>query len=896
MDDTILEVPLDEPVLPGEVARLELDFETHVGRASYRMKENHGQYVITQWYPRICVYDEHGGWHVDQHLGHEFYGEFGTYDVQITLPAEYVVGATGVLVNRPEVLPDSLMAELDIRNFTSGSHPKTQAPGQRHAEKRTKTWIFHAENVHDFAWTADPTFRIGVAHWQHVTVYALARERKAAKWQDAAQVGAEVIAFYSKHIGRYPYPTMTIADVDEGMEYPMIVMCGGESPSYRYLFYHEIGHNWFYGVVANNETRNPHMDEGFTQLLHTMAMDSLIPDFGNRDAYRWKGWYARRFFPKQNDRLYRQFLYLQHAKIGYEQKVDTHSDKTLERAMYRLVAYNKPTTVLYALQYTLGRRVFQRVLQTYFHDWKFRHPYPRDFQRVAEKVSGWDLDWFFDQWWETTWTCDYGIRRVRNRPAPSGGTDVAITLERKGLAVMPLDLRLTLADGSVRRVIVPINRFHKPAKGALVTAPWDGWFRLDPAKTVRLHLPSPVRKVELDPSLRLPDTNRLDNVWPRHPFPIRVRFDNMFVTAPDLDSYDLWLRPSLMINSVDGLRIGLHADGSYLESPFSADKKLLAGVHAGVKSRSVQYSLLFRTPWRTFGGLANFVLRSARLAGREVHSVGLEATYRKLLQYPPWTQVHLIVQSSKLYDPAYLAVPWEPGRDYTLRASAVRGWRWRTVNQTLSVRLTTSLLRSAHQYTVVSAEYLAHGPLGRSGEVTLRLFGGRAQNTTPAQERFFLAGASPVQEYTNPLYRSAGTLPQRWRREGHVLLSGGANLRGYGPQNRSGTRAAAASLTLGHRKPLDLLVRALPVVSSFVQPQQAYFFADAGDVWTEETRFRLEADAGVGLALGLGFVPPRLGRWTLHLDFPAYVRRPVAGEKSVAFRWVVRVETRAGNL
>ncbi|HMC98186.1 MAG TPA: hypothetical protein VKG92_11060, partial [Flavobacteriales bacterium] len=248
-DNTILKVWLKEPLAPGGRATFRINFTTHWAMGvQRRMKLFNAwgakHYDGTQWYPRIAVYDRKFGWDTQQHLGNEFYGDYGTFDVDLDFPNQYIVDATGWLQNPQQVMPPDLRARLDIANFKD--KPWNEAPSviitPDPAER--KTWKFHAENVHDFAFTADPTYRIGEAEWNGVKCIALAQEPHASGWQNAADYCAKVIEAHSTSFGMYVYPKMIVADARDGMEYPMLTLDGGREPNYRGLFVHEIGHNW----------------------------------------------------------------------------------------------------------------------------------------------------------------------------------------------------------------------------------------------------------------------------------------------------------------------------------------------------------------------------------------------------------------------------------------------------------------------------------------------------------------------------------------------------------------------------------------------------------------------------------------------------------------------------
>jgi hypothetical protein len=223
------------------------------------------------WYPRICVYDRKFGWDTDQHLGKEFYGDFGSFEVALTFASNYIVEATGYLENEQEVMPKSLREKLDIKNFANKPWEEKASVIIPYIEGDKKTWKYYAINVHDFAFTADPNYRIGevmaVVNGQSVRCIALAQEGHAGYWQNAAEYTKKIIETFSRDFSPYIWPKIIVADARDGMEYPMLTLDGGYDPSYRDLLIHEVGHMWYFGMVGNNETYRASLDEGFTQFL-----------------------------------------------------------------------------------------------------------------------------------------------------------------------------------------------------------------------------------------------------------------------------------------------------------------------------------------------------------------------------------------------------------------------------------------------------------------------------------------------------------------------------------------------------------------------------------------------------------------------------------------------------
>lgn len=888
VDNTIMAVDLKQPLLPGKTVRLEMDFTTKIGKAAYRIKARNGQFVVTQWYPKVCVYDRHGGWHLDQHFGHEFYGEFGTFRVEITLPADFIVGATGILLNREEVLPDSLMKRLDIRNFKNKPVGEKATTIIHTGAGETKTWKYLAENVHDFAWTADRTFRIGTAHWEDVTVYALARESKAALWQDAAEVGARTIRVYSEKIGRYPYPQMTIADVDQGMEYPMIVMCGGKSPTYNGLFYHEIGHNWFYGVIGSNETAYPLLDEGFTVFLTNLAEESL-EDVVTFQKNRIGNRYPQRFWPLDPDFWAgTQRRYILFARTGFEQKVLTHSNRHPDRLSYRNSAYNKPASSLRALQGVLGDSIFFRVMRTYFRRWKFRHPYPEDFQRVAEEVSKRNLDWFFDQWWNRTGTCDYALTSLKNQRQPDGNYRVKIGLKRVGEIFMPVDLSVTLADGTERLFTIPVDEFSKRVPGITVLPKWYGWGNFNRRYTAEVVLPARAKRVIIDPHRWLPEVNYLNNRSGWLP-KIWLGWDTMVQDKTPLDAYAILWRPSFGYNGVDGLKIGLHLDGSYLRGFLPGSCSTQLGVQYGVMSGKLNYKLDFQTPVHGLGRLADFTFGSSLLEGRSVTTIGVMKTVRPTLFGFPLYRASLHFTHREMFDPNYLAAPWNRGEEnfVTLAASGEYHFRYHSSNWKL--RFLSTTYGSDYAYDRVSFTLREHFFHRKPYKTVVRVYLGYAQGNVPWQEKFYLAGASPAREFEEIWYRSRGSLPNRWRRDGHLHLGGGGNLRGYLNRNIAGNRIVAANLEMNFPNPLMPFLRKIPKLGKILGSPETYAFTDIGDVRPDDWNWKIKADAGLGVNWNLSFVPPKLGNYSLRADFPLFVSDPPDKEDNFRFRWLVGI-------
>ena len=326
-----MKVWLQTPLKPGESITFNIKFKTFFDNDEIirnRMKLygafGYKHFNLVHWYPRISVYDAKQGWDTDQHMDHEFYGDFGSFHVELTLPNQYICDGTGALQNEKEVLSAELRQKLDIANFAK--KPWNSAPSEIIKPDGTyKTWIFNAINVHDAAYTFDPTYRIGEVMAGNVRCIALVQEPHAVNWQNAAKYVAKVIENNSKNIGPYAYPKMIAADADDGMEYPMITLDGGSDPGYRGLFIHEISHNWFFGMVGSNETYRAFLDEGFTQFYTCDGWENIE---GKYNIYpKTKSAYVRNHTDSLYYRETNAYLrFINDAIRGDETTLNTHSD------------------------------------------------------------------------------------------------------------------------------------------------------------------------------------------------------------------------------------------------------------------------------------------------------------------------------------------------------------------------------------------------------------------------------------------------------------------------------------------------------------------------------------------------------------------------------------------
>ncbi len=425
VEGTVLEVLLDKPIAPGEKVNFSMKFDGQVPVQIRRSGRNSKEGValsMTQWYPKIAEYDFEG-WHAHPYIAREFHAVWGNFDVTINIDKDYVLGGTGYLQNPNE-----------IGHGYEEEGTKIKRKGKKLA------WHFKAPNVHDFAWTADPEYlHDTVSIPNGPTLHFLYKDNKEFidSWKDLQPKAVELMNYFSEKIGKYPYDQYSILQGgDGGMEYAMCTLITGERNfgSLVGVTAHEMAHMWFQHILATNESKHEWMDEGFTSYISTLAMNEVMKQNN----------------PNSLKKVYEGYFQL--ALSGVEQPQTTQADRYSHNAAYGSSAYSKGAVFLSQLGYIIGEDNLAKTIKKYFNDWKFKHPTPNDFKRVAEKVSGLQLDWYLTDWTQTTNTVDYGIKQVAGNK-----TTTRITLERIGLIPMPIDLYVEYEDGTIESFYMPIR-------------------------------------------------------------------------------------------------------------------------------------------------------------------------------------------------------------------------------------------------------------------------------------------------------------------------------------------------------------------------------------------------------------------------------------------------------
>jgi len=493
VEDTMMEILLERPLAPGghQVA-IDIEFafeipESGADRMGYVKVGRAMIYELAQWYPRMFAYDDVHGWNQMPYLGQgEWYLEYGDFDVEITVPREYVVMATGVLQNETEVLTEEQRSRLARARRSAEAVMIIDAEeagdeSTRPAGEGPLTWRFRAENVRDFAWAASDGFVWDAASWEDVLLMSAYPEESIGAagftgWERSTEYLRHSIAHYSEKWSRYPYPVaINVAGVALGMEYPMIVFCAHQARG-AFLFAvtdHEIGHTWFPMVVGSDERRYAWMDEGFNTFINYY---SGIEFSGGEPVL------AAAMTPGQIA------ADMRHEGLAVMALPDSISEEAIGT-----LAYNKPAAVLVLLrEEILGPEVFDEGFREYIRRWSYRHPEPADFIRTMEDVSGRELDWFFRNWIYEDDILDQAVASVESR-----NDTTFVTVENRGGIPMPLEVRLTFADGSEEVREFPVEVWKDGARHVVEVAGGG------------------VRNVQVDPFGSLPDVDRSNNVWGR---------------------------------------------------------------------------------------------------------------------------------------------------------------------------------------------------------------------------------------------------------------------------------------------------------------------------------------------------------------------------------------------
>ncbi len=494
-NETMTRVDLAEPLAPGKTATLDIAWHFLIPEhGADRMGRDGALYELAQWYPRMAVYDDVRGWNTEPYLGQgEFYLDYGDYNVAVTLPAGYIVAATGALQNATEVLTPAEIARLaeaaksdtTVRIITAA---ELKSGAARTRKSGTMTWHFAAKNVRDAVWAGSPDFQWDGSSYKGAMAFAYYRPTAAFNWNDAADQARMSIMEYSERWFPYPWPQISAVEGPiSGMEYPMLAMENVSRDKFDLynVVTHEIGHMWFPMIVGSNERLYMWQDEGFNTFINTFSEGRRYPQNGDQMARA------------ADERNQIELL----MRVGADEPMNIGPDR-IAPDLLGFSAYVKPSVGLQLLrQEILGPAVFDDAFRTYVRRWAYKHPTPADFFRTMEDAGGRRLDWFWREWFVENERFDQAVESVDTHQ--SGDTLlVAVIYGNRLRGVLPIRARFTFTDGTTQD-------FNYPAEvWSTNTSRYGREYAFVGKK---------LAKVELDPEHRLVDIERSNNVWTAKP-------------------------------------------------------------------------------------------------------------------------------------------------------------------------------------------------------------------------------------------------------------------------------------------------------------------------------------------------------------------------------------------
>jgi len=920
IDNTIMKIPLAEPLAPDGMAAIYIEFISQIPARGSRTAHSEQHFDVGQWYPKPVVYDRFG-WHIHQYLDYEFYAEYGNYNIELTIPSEYIVAHMGELLNEEEIygsklpepagdtilvdvlsgiemgkneVPDSVDSEPQI-DFMEEEYPGEGTDTADYEIEDSEEmvadtvasgielniWKLKAENVHDFAFCADPEFIVDICKYNDVTIKAYYKKSNKKYWQrSAAEYTRRAIKYFSERYMPYPYKQYSTVSslTGGGMEYPQLTMVSQRMGSrgehhlhFESLISHEVGHAWFYGILGFNETEQSCLDEGLTSFSDISYMEHFYGRRHNNFIYK-RGW-QKKLLPNGDARNDAQKRYIARAIRKDEDPMVTPANLFKDGGRYYNASYEKAASVYFMLQYVMGDEKFEIFLDKFFEKWAFKHPYLSDVQEIAEEVSGSSLEWFFRQWFATTWRLDYALNFVKSKNTGVGdrrGFKTTFSIIKKGRCIAPLDIVLYYSRDVSDTIYIPHNVWL------------DGQVRYD----TTIFLRAGPKKVVINPDRRLSDINMLNNStgipdiqW-QFMVPKFIYKENYIEHY--IESYTAAHRPLLWYNSIDGVKFGYRLDGSYLGVTKSIE---LAG-WVGLNNGKPDYLAGYNNPLFALNPDLNFYMRSIEIEGRGGQESGL---YLVKNSY----DIDLAVRRYYVFDPDYIyGIDWSKGNINTIEASFNRQNRFRFTMLSYGASVEASIRGGDHNYSRVFAECDFELLDVFGNNTRFKLKAGMSDGDVPIERKFFLSSADPIEIWNSPLYRSKGTLPDEWKDKGRLFVPGGGGLYGYSNSGLSGEKMLTAKLE--RDLPQIKLPISIPILSAQLRQVSSQMYLGSGLVWDSTNEFRPEdflSEAGFAFSYDIPYINNFINESRIWLYLPFWLSDPFENTNRIDWRWIIGFTT-----
>ena len=875
-DSTIVRFVLPRPLPPGDSLTVDMEWDARPSTTPRRQGREGRRFDFAQWYPKVVVYDRYGWAERPLYPAGEFYGEFGSFLVDLDVPADQVIGATGVPVcgdpgweraNRNPARP------IDYRRGYYGSRTPDGTACDGAASRRKKV-RWYAEDVHHFALSLNPAYRYEGGRYNDVAVHVLYQPGDEGTWGNgiALERTTMALSWLDKLFGKFAWPQLTNVHRIEGggTEFPMMVMDGSADQG---LIVHEVGHNYTMGILANNEWREGWLDEGFTSFQTTWFWETL----GRTGGY---------------ERTEASMLELDLA--GYSEPVSLVSEAYRDFVSYNISIYSRGELFFHQLRHAVGDETMRRILRTFYERWKLKHVDEAAFRAIAEEVSKQDLATLFGQGLHATELYDYAIGKVKSEKRERR---VRTELEERTESywVTRIEL-LRKAEGRI------------PVEVAVIAEHDTGGVRsngLAEREWVEVSTRTRPKQVVLDPRVRTHDWNMLNNRKRLGGFLSQLfgsgagvdhYFHTYFSTRSRRDRLTLGWQPTLWYNDAGGVTLGVRSRSDYL-GRFEQNAWLVSGGTgwgSDLDVRDADFFFRMKNPVALRAPNTSQTLDAFNIEGRYGISAGLEWTRREHLTFGPIWSRGLRLQWVATDDFRYL--------DRGLYDDVG------TVDLQLSSGVTTQVgdVQTSFRSSVGGGLVYNRGGLGGNlnpfyvrwtmegtgkrhllgGNFAARVFAGvsKGDNATAKQRQIYVQGADPLQQLYHPFLRSRGALLVGDDFRYHA--PGGANVRGIDPR-------VSTSAIVGINLELERTLAARPTARLFNRIAIAAFTDLAHGIGGPDQpltgdRLRFLADAGLGLR-----ADHHIGdtKFTTRFDVPLYVSRPELaqdrdpGDGEVEFRW-----------